>query len=344
MAKRSIANIRNHGPEAIEPKAIEPKAIEPKILHPFATVAGFEVAQRMAVALAASSMVPPQYQGRDNIGSVLLAMEVAHNTGFPLMTVLQECHMIGGRPVWSAAFQIGLVNRSGLYRTDLDFRFDGEGRDYGCTAFATRHDGTIVIGPRVTMGIAEDEGWINRRGSKWKTIPDLMLRYRAATWFVSSCCPQLRYGVRVADEVIDAEFAEVAEVAEVAEADAGAEAGAGAEAEAEAGAEADAGAGAEAGAEAGADAGAEADAEAGADAGAEADAEAGAGAEAGAEADAGAGPQYTAADVRAMIGDAPDAGAIDLALSLTREDWTGATKARLRNAAAARARALGLRG
>lgn len=193
---RSLASIKDASPAPAQSGCI----------HPFASLAGFEAAQRVALALAESDMVPPHYRSRKNIGSVLLAMEVAHHTGHPLMTVLQECYVIGGRPVWSAAFQIGLVQKSGRY-SELEYEFAGGGDDRGCRVVATSAStGSRIEGPWVTMGMARAEGWIDRRGSKWKTLPDLMLRYRAATWFVSLHCPDLRHGIREETEVLDAEY------------------------------------------------------------------------------------------------------------------------------------------
>jgi hypothetical protein len=51
--------------------------------------------------------------------------------------------------------------------------------------------------------MAKAEGWFGKNGSKWKTMPDLMLRYRAATFFGRLYCPELLMGMKVQEEVID---------------------------------------------------------------------------------------------------------------------------------------------
>ncbi len=53
------------------------------------------------------------------------------------------------------------------------------------------------------MATAEAEGWIARSGSKWKTIPELMLTYRAAAWMVRTNAPEIAMGLPTAEEVDD---------------------------------------------------------------------------------------------------------------------------------------------
>ena len=53
------------------------------------------------------------------------------------------------------------------------------------------------------MDMAQAEGWLNKNGSKWKTMPQLMLRYRAASFFANLNCPDLTLGLYTDDEVID---------------------------------------------------------------------------------------------------------------------------------------------
>ena len=53
------------------------------------------------------------------------------------------------------------------------------------------------------MQMADAEGWTKKNGSKWKTMPELMLSYRAATFFGRMYCPDLLMGMQTADEVED---------------------------------------------------------------------------------------------------------------------------------------------
>lgn len=156
--------------------------------------------QREGKALAASSMVPKAYQ--DNLPNVLIAMEVASRIGASVFAVMQNLDIIHGNPSWRATFLIGTVNACGRF-TPIRFRFEGkEGTaSWGCRAVATdRESGELCEGTLVTIKMANDEGWSSKAGSKWKTMPEQMLRYRAAAFWVRVYAPELSLGMRTSDE------------------------------------------------------------------------------------------------------------------------------------------------
>ena len=51
------------------------------------------------------------------------------------------------------------------------------------------------------MEMAQKEGWT--RNSKWSTMPQLMLRYRAATFFGRQYVADLLLGIQTEDEIVD---------------------------------------------------------------------------------------------------------------------------------------------
>jgi hypothetical protein len=51
--------------------------------------------------------------------------------------------------------------------------------------------------------MAKAEGWYNKAGSKWKTMPELMLMYRAAAFFARLYTPDLTMGFKTAEENLD---------------------------------------------------------------------------------------------------------------------------------------------
>jgi len=59
------------------------------------------------------------------------------------------------------------------------------------------------------MEMARKEGWVSKSGSKWVTMPQLMLRYRAAAFFIRTTAPELTMGLHTDDEIIDIEAREV---------------------------------------------------------------------------------------------------------------------------------------
>lgn len=170
----------------------------------FGNIVHFENAQRMAKALASSAMVPDTYRGEANLGSCLIALEMANRIGANVLSVMQNLYVIHGKPAWSSQFLIACVNASGRF-SPLRYRMTGTaGTDsYGCVAWATDKTGEKLESPEITIGIAKAEGWASKNGSKWKTMPELMLRYRTATLFARLYAPELTMGIHTDDEVID---------------------------------------------------------------------------------------------------------------------------------------------
>jgi hypothetical protein len=169
----------------------------------FSNEANFKTAQRMANALANSSLVPEAYRG--NIPNVLIAMELASRVGASVFAVMQNLDIIHGQPSWRAKFLIATVNACGRF-TPMRFRFAGtEGTEtWGCRAIAKdRESGEDCVGPLVTMAMAKAEGWSTKSGSKWKTLPELMLSYRAAAFWTRLYAPELSLGMATAEEAQD---------------------------------------------------------------------------------------------------------------------------------------------
>jgi hypothetical protein len=55
------------------------------------------------------------------------------------------------------------------------------------------------------MAMAKREGWATKSGSKWQTMPDLMIRYRAAAFWGRLYIPELLVGIQTQEEVLDIE-------------------------------------------------------------------------------------------------------------------------------------------
>jgi hypothetical protein len=127
------------------------------------------------------------------------------------MMVMQNLYIVHGRPGWSSQFLIATINASGRF-SPMRFSFVGEkGKpSYGCFAVATElATGEVLEGSIITVAMAEKEGWSTKNGSKWLTMPEQMLRYRAASFFVRVFCPELAMGLHSADEIEDSEPPEI---------------------------------------------------------------------------------------------------------------------------------------
>jgi hypothetical protein len=169
----------------------------------FSSGEAFDNAQRIAKALASSTIVPKDYIG--NIPNVLVAMELANRIGASVFAVMQNMDVIHGRPGLRATFVIATVNASGRF-SPIRFRFEGEegADDWGCRAVAVdRESGEECIGALITIKLAKAEGWYTRNGTKWKTMPEQMLMYRAAAWWSRVFCPERTLGMHTTDELDD---------------------------------------------------------------------------------------------------------------------------------------------
>lgn len=161
----------------------------------------FNLAYQMAKGLSQSTLVPQQFQ--NNPANCLIALEQSNRLGISPMAVMQNLYIVQGRPSFSSSFIIGLINSSGKY--DMELQFDEEekdGKPYACTCW-TELNGRKVSGIRITMDMAEKEGWSKKNGSKWLTIPQVMLRYRAASFFARMNCPELSIGLYSKEELDD---------------------------------------------------------------------------------------------------------------------------------------------
>ena len=112
--------------------------------------------------------------------------------------IIQNMNVIHGKPSWSAQFVIATITGCGRFE-DFDYEEKGT-KAIRCKAIR-RKDGKEVFGAWVTMEMAQKEGWT--RNSKWSTMPQLMLRYRAATFFGRQYVADLLLGIQTEDEIVD---------------------------------------------------------------------------------------------------------------------------------------------
>jgi hypothetical protein len=175
----------------------------------FSGIRAFEDAQRIAKALASSTLIPPQFQGQQGFANCLVALEIAGRMNISPFLCMQHLHIIHGRPSWSSAFIIAMVNGCGRF-TPLRFEVSGEGDSLACYAVATDIKTSQELkGPTITMAMAKKEGWATKSGSKWITMPELMIRYRAAAFWGRLFAGDLLVGLQTQEEVIDVESVKV---------------------------------------------------------------------------------------------------------------------------------------
>jgi hypothetical protein len=47
------------------------------------------------------------------------------------------------------------------------------------------------------------ENWLDKAGSKWKTMPEQMFKYRCAAFFARTYCPEVLNGLQTVEELRD---------------------------------------------------------------------------------------------------------------------------------------------
>jgi len=175
------------------------------VMPGFNSNSSWELAQRIGKAFSASSLVPAQYQG--NLANCIVALEMANRMGASPLMVMQNLYIVHGNPGWSSKFLIASFNQCGRFSA---MRYEFTSDRTGCRAWAVeRATGERIDGPLVTMAMAKDEGWSTKSGSKWKTMPELMLMYRAAAFLIRTYAPEISMGLRSDDELVDMGPAEV---------------------------------------------------------------------------------------------------------------------------------------
>lgn len=175
-----------------------------------------ETIQARAKQYSASLFVPKQFQGRDGEANCVIAIELAERLGVSPLAVMQQTYVVHGKPAWSSTFLIACINASGRF-TQLRYELTepqektisvrGKAtkiEDITCVAWCLdRETKERLESPPVSIEMAYQEGWYQKDGSKWQTMPKLMLRYRAATLFARLYAPDITLGMRTEHEVED---------------------------------------------------------------------------------------------------------------------------------------------
>ena len=160
----------------------------------------FELAMRQADVLAKSDLVPKAFQGKPE--NCLIALELADRMSASAFMVMQNVDIIHGKPGFSAKFLVGCFNACGRFEP---ISYEDDDQDGGrCRAVSVaKSSRNRVVGPWVSMNMAKAEGWVDKNGSKWKTMPELMLRYRAASFMIRTTAPELSLGLPTTEEIYD---------------------------------------------------------------------------------------------------------------------------------------------
>lgn len=170
--------------------------------NPFGSKESFNNLFVMAQALAKSDLVPQAYKGKTT--NIMLAIDTANRMGLSPMFVMEQMSVVQGKRTWSGQACSTLVNGYPRFKNVRLVYVGKEGTpEWGAYVTATRKDtGEEIKGTTVTMKMAELEGWT--RNSKWKSMPEQMLAYRAYSFFARVHCADALNGFMVEGEPEDA--------------------------------------------------------------------------------------------------------------------------------------------
>lgn len=174
-----------------------------EVANPFADTVSFRKLFDIGKMFASSALVPQTYQNRPM--DCTIAVDMANRMGVSPMMVMQNLYVAKGKPQWSGQACMSMIRGSGEFKNVRPVYTGTKGEDsWGCYIQAEYRDtGEIVKGTEVTIGMAKAEDWYNKNGSKWKTIPEQMLAYRAAAFFARVYIPNALMGVYVEGEAED---------------------------------------------------------------------------------------------------------------------------------------------
>lgn len=255
----TLNQLQNHAPR---------EASMPAVTMGFGSLQSFELMQRAAKVLAGSTLVPTAYraftekkeygkvvgyeQNGSGLPNCIVALNMAERMRADPLMIMQNLHIIEGRPSWSSAFIVAAINTCGRFaplRYELSRPGEPTEVEYTATEWhnrqktqvkkkvTVRHQtciawtvekGTeipkfsleemrgktllqlcreygvpVLESPEVSIQMAIDEGWLTKNGSKWQTIPELMLRYRCASFFGRLYAPEILMGLHTTEEVQD---------------------------------------------------------------------------------------------------------------------------------------------
>ncbi|MCD8071171.1 MAG: hypothetical protein LUE08_07305 [Akkermansiaceae bacterium] len=159
---------------------------------------------KVAQYLSDSPLVPDTFKAP---GSVLIALNLASRLSLDPFMVMQQIYIVHGRPGMSGQFAIALLSRSPKYRR-IEYQYlNGTDCTAGMRVIGHRvddpEDSHPDVGTAITPEMCRSEGW--DKNPKWRSMPEQMYRYRAASFFARAFCPEELMGLQTAEELEDAE-------------------------------------------------------------------------------------------------------------------------------------------
>lgn len=162
----------------------------------------FSLMQRQAALFAQSPLIPQHLRNgspEQAMANCYIAMTIADRMGEDRMTVMQNIHIVHGTAGFKASYMIARANASGVFKDGIDWEVDrSDAANLRVTAYATLAATGRRVDFTVDMAMAQAEGWT--KNAKYKTMGELMLRYRSGTFLVRLYAPQVMLGYQTVEE------------------------------------------------------------------------------------------------------------------------------------------------
>jgi hypothetical protein len=204
MNEEKIENVQNE--ESTELTVVEPKIV-PQVASMWNNTKMFNLSYKMAGFLSQSDLIPQAYKG--NVGNCLIAIDISNRMGLSPMAVMQNSQVVRGKFSWTGSACKAMIDGCGRFRKPTVYREVGtEGTDsWGFYLEGEDKFGEIIKGPVVTVQLAKDENWYSRN-PKWRSLQEIMLKYRAAAFFMRTECAGLAMGFLTSEENEDIAYAD----------------------------------------------------------------------------------------------------------------------------------------
>ena len=180
-------------------------------------------AYKIACIMAKSDIVPAHYKGRPE--NAFIAVQTAYRMNLDPMMIMQNTFVVNGKLGMNSSFAISLANSSGLFIGGIRYKvktlgenIEGEVAFYEnsvkkqkkvyflniqVTAYTNLKSNGEEISYTIGMKEAIAEGWTTKAGNKYQSLPELMLRYRAATFLIRTHAPEVMNVMHMVEEIED---------------------------------------------------------------------------------------------------------------------------------------------
>lgn len=179
-------------------QVVEPKMIQPQVATMWNNTKLFNMSYKLAKFLSSSDLIPQAYQNKD--GNCLIAIDIANRMGISPMAVMQNSQVVRGKFSWTGSACKSMIDGCGKFKNSHYVMVGERNTDtWGYFLEAEDKNGNIVQGVAVTVSMAKQEGWYTQN-PKWRSMTELMLKYRCAAFFMRTECAGLAMGFLTAEE------------------------------------------------------------------------------------------------------------------------------------------------